>query len=74
LFPFGFGVDLAMDLSSAFLHDFYHAFVFACIEPEAVIVLGAGVQFEVVEAVLKFILFIPAMRAGIIRFCLEMNK
>jgi hypothetical protein len=59
LFPFGFGIDLAMNFRSAFLHDLHYAFIFACIEPEAVIVFGAGIQFEVVEAVLKFIQLIP---------------
>lgn len=74
LLPFGFGIDLAVDINGAFLHDLHHALVFACIEPETVIVLGAGIQFEIVEAVLKFIQSIPAMRAGIIRFGLEMNE
>lgn len=72
--PFRLGSDLALNLRPALLHNLDHALVLARIQPEAMIVLGAGIEVKVVEAVLEFVERMPAMRAGIIRFGLEMDQ
>jgi hypothetical protein len=48
LLPLCLGIDFSVHIACPLLHDLHHPFIFTGIEPEAVIVQGAGIEFQII--------------------------
>ena len=53
--PLGLGIEFALDLPRALAHEDNDAFILTCIQPEAVLIFGAIIQFQIIEPILELL-------------------